>query len=115
MIKLIRYSFSAIFALACLTLITGCSDKEKIQALERVIEEQKKAIEQEKVEAAKKEVRDEIFIRKREIENATNEAKRRAAENNNIRENEIRLRKVHLDSMKRLNEAEQVLKSLRGE
>jgi hypothetical protein len=97
------------------SLLSGCSDKEKIAALERVIEEQKKAIEQEKVEAAKKEVRDEIFIRKREIENATNEAKRRADETNNIRENEIRLRKVHLDSMKRLNEAEQVLKSLRGQ
>lgn len=51
--KLIRYSFSAIFALACLTLITGCSDKEKIQALERVIEEQKKAIEQERTEVVR--------------------------------------------------------------
>jgi hypothetical protein len=48
----IQFTLAAIIVLTCLTFITGCSDKEKIAALERIIEEQKKAIEQEKVQAA---------------------------------------------------------------
>lgn len=50
--KTIFYSFPAIIALTGLALLMGCSDKEKIAAQERIIEEQKKAIEQEKAEAA---------------------------------------------------------------
>lgn len=71
MINFIRYSYSAIFALACLTLITGCSDKEKIEALERMIEDQKKAIEQEKTE---------VVRTKAELELSTAQAKEKEKE-----------------------------------
>ena len=60
--------------------------------------------------AASKEVRDQIDLGKQRIEDTITEAKNRAAEANNAAENQLKLDRVRLESWRKINEAEQVLK-----
>lgn len=66
-------------------------------------------------EAAAKKVNDDYALGRQRIEDATTAAKQRAREENNRRENELKLNQSRLDSLRKINEAEQVLKRMRGE
>lgn len=66
-------------------------------------------------EAAEKAVRDEIDFGRQKIEDTTTAAENLADELNNVAENQLKLDRVILDSMTKINEAESVLQELRGE
>jgi hypothetical protein len=66
-------------------------------------------------EEAEKAVRDEIDFGRQKIEDTTTAAENLADELNNVAENQLKLDKVILDSMTKINEAESVLQDLRGE
>jgi hypothetical protein len=66
-------------------------------------------------EQAEKAVRDEIDFGRQKIEDTTTAAENLADELNNVAENQLKLDKVILDSMTKINEAESVLQDLRGE